>query len=90
MPVYVDDCFVIELDGATNSAYAAATGLISPRGFDIGKPTTPSETTELLGAEFANRKDGVSARVPKSRRDGVTGDLEKILAPVYLSPGLAA
>ena len=90
LPIYVDDCFVVEPAETVDSAFSCVNELIELCGFKMGKFAEPSVSILLLGAAISIQPDFATASLPGRRRDALITDIMKILCPGSLSPGCAA
>ena len=90
LPIYVDDCFLIEPAETARSAYLCANVLINLCGFQMGKFSPPAPKILLLGAEVTIAHDFAAASLPQKRRGALITDIQNILFTNKLSPGQAA
>ena len=90
LPIYVDDCFLVEPAGAVESAYQRMNFLIMLCGFKLGKFSAPACSISLMGAFVSIKDDFVTAALPLERRDALISDIQEILRSGNLTPGQAA
>ena len=90
LPIYVDDCFVIELAETIESAVNCVHTLAELCGFRLDKDQAPAESIVMLGAQVTFTAEGVSAALLENKRDILVTDLEKIIEAGTLTPGQAA
>ena len=90
MPIYVDDCFLVEPAETVHSAFECANALNSMCGFEMGKFTHPAESVVLLGDEILIRPNFASASLPGDKRDALIEDITVIIKSGHLAPGHAA
>ena len=90
LPIYVDDCFLVEPAETIQTGFDCVNELLELCGFTMGKFAHPSKTLRLLGAEISIHPDFVSAALPAEKRDALVIDIREILKSGGLTPGCAA
>ena len=90
LPIYVYDCFIVELAETIHSAVSCVHTLAELCGFRLGNDQSPSPSISLLGATITFEQDGVIAVLPECMRNALIYDIEGILANGKLTPGQAA
>ena len=92
LPIFVDDCFLVETAETVKGAFECVTKVIQLLGFDLDpeKAAVPSKTIKLLGASISINPEGLTASLPQSRADELIAMILEIIQSNSLSPGLAA
>ena len=90
LPIYVDDCFLIEPAETAEIAYLRANIFNALCGFRLGKFNRPQPSLLLLGAQVTICPDFVSAALPLKRRGDLVEEVQRVLAADALTPGQAA
>ena len=90
LPIYVDDCFIVELAETLHSAVTCVHALAELCGFKLDKDQAPAPSISLLGAVITFDEEGISAVLPERKRNASVKDLENISAKGRLTPGQAA
>ena len=78
LPIYADDCFILEPAESVQSAYLCANLVIRMCGFTLGKFALPPTSRLLLGAAVSISSDSVSSALPVTRRGALIADLSGI------------
>ena len=90
LPIYVDDCIIVETADAPQSAYLCANLFIRMCGFALDKFAPPSQSLLLLGARVSISSDFAAASLPITRRGALISGINGISEPGRLTPGMAA